>query len=142
MPKALISNPAVAAHFNACPKAMQARLLKLRELILDVANGMPEVGPLEETLKWGQPAYLTSATGSGSLIRIDQVQAVPGRYAMVFHCQTTLVDTFKEMYRDELKFEKNRAIVFDEHDVVPVNALRHCIALALTYHLDKKRQSR
>jgi hypothetical protein len=54
MPKAPttnMANPAVAAHFNTCPKAMQARLLKLRELILDVANGMPEVGPLEETLK-------------------------------------------------------------------------------------------
>jgi hypothetical protein len=75
MPKAPttnMANPAVAAHLNACPKAMQTRLLKLRELILDVANGMPEVGPLEETLKWGQPAYLTSATGSVSLIRVDQ----------------------------------------------------------------------
>lgn len=27
-------------------------------------------GPIEETLKWGDPAYVTSATKSGSTIRV------------------------------------------------------------------------
>ena len=57
---------------------------------------------------------------------------------MYFHCQTTLVDTFKEIFRDDFKFEGNRAIVFEKTDQVPVKELRHCISLALTYHLNKK----
>ena len=45
--------------------------MKLRQLIFDVAAKTKDVGQLEETLKWGEPAYLTSESKSGSLIRID-----------------------------------------------------------------------
>jgi hypothetical protein len=41
------------------------------------------------------------------------------------------------IFRTELKFEGNRAIVFDESDAVPTDALAVCIAAALTYHRDK-----
>ena len=37
--------------------------------------------------------------------------------------------------------EGNRAILFDEHDEVPVHELSHCIALAPTYHLPKGRKA-
>lgn len=59
---------------------------------------------------------------------------------MYFHCQTTLVDTFKELYHDKFRFEGNRSLLFNENDKIPVAELSHCIALALTYHLDKKSQ--
>jgi hypothetical protein len=71
-------------------------------------------------------------------LRIDRVKSAEGQYAMYFHCQTTLVDTFKEIFRGRFVFEGNRALLFDETDAVPVKELRHCIALALTYNLDKK----
>ena len=58
---------------------------------------------------------------------------------MHFHCQTTLVATFRELYPGDLKFDRNRSIVFEENDDVPEEALRHCISLALTYHLHKRR---
>lgn len=57
---------------------------------------------------------------------------------MYFHCQTTLVDTFKEMYRDRFRFEGNRSIVFSENEKIPMKELRYCIFLALTYRLRKK----
>jgi len=56
---------------------------------------------------------------------------------MYFHCKTKLVDTFKELYRDILKFEGNRAIIFDMKDKIPVNELKHSIELSLTYHQRK-----
>lgn len=56
----------------------------------------------------------------------------------IFIAKTTLVDTFREMYRDKFAFEGNRSIVFDADDKIPVDELRHCISMALTYHLDKK----
>jgi hypothetical protein len=110
----------------------------LRELIFEVAAETEGVGALEETLKWSQPAYLTTESKSGSLIRIDQIKSQPGKYAMYFHCQTTLVDTFKEMFKNDFKFEKNRAIVFDPADKMAQASLRQCIFLALTYHRRKK----
>ena len=56
----------VAAVFDAYPKSIKAKLLRLRRMIFEVAARTPEVGPLEETLKWGQPSYLTSVSASQS----------------------------------------------------------------------------
>ena len=49
-----------------------------------------------------------------------------------------LVDSFKTIFPAAFKFEGNRAIVFAEHDELPVAALRICIAMALTYHSNKR----
>lgn len=133
-----IQSAEVAAVFETYPKNLKIKLLFLRQLIFDVASETEGVGALEETLKWGQPSYLTTQSKSGSLVRIDQVKSQPGKYAMYFHCQTALVGTFKEMFRDDFNFEGNRSIVFEETDRIPVIELRHCISLALTYHLNKK----
>jgi uncharacterized protein DUF1801 len=133
-----ISNPEVAQVFNRHPRKMRQKLLKLRQLIFEVASKIDEVGELDETLKWGEPAYLTSQSKSGSLIRIDVKKSDPSRYAMYFHCQTHLVETFRSLFPTTFTYEKNRAIVFNENDRIPVSALRRCIAMALTYHLSKK----
>ena len=133
-------NPAsaVEAVFDAYPKPVRTKLLALRRLIFDTAKTTKGVGALEETLKWGQPSYLTAETKSGSTIRIDQVKPVPGQYAVYFHCQTHLVETFRELY-PELRYEGNRAILLGAEDKVPEAELRHCVALALTYHLGKRK---
>lgn len=133
-----IENAEVAAVFETYPKDVKMKLMFLRQLIFDVASETDGVGELEETLKWGQPSYLTTKSKSGSLIRIDQIKSQEGKYAMYFHCQTTLVDTFNEMYRGKFKFGGNRSIIFSGEDPVPLNELRHCISMALTYHLNKK----
>ena len=99
--------------FDGLSQAGQARnCWQLRKLILDTAKTTKGVGAIEEALKWGQPSYLTSESKSGSTIRIDQVKAVPGQYAVYFHCQTNLVETFRELYPD-LKYSGNRAILLD-----------------------------
>ena len=82
----------------------------------------------------GEPAYITAASKSGSTVRIARKEAKPTQYAMYFNCQTTLVDSFKTMFPTVFTFEGNRALVFDEHDEVPVAALRICVEMALTYH--------
>ena len=96
------------------------------------------MGELEETLKWGEPAYVTSQSKSGSTVRIGWSEKRPAQYAMYFHCQTNLVEKFREVFPDDFTFEGNRAIVFAEGDVVPTERLAFCIAEALTYHLNKK----
>jgi hypothetical protein len=128
---------AVDAVFDGYPRQVRSKLLALRKLILDTAKKTKGVGVIEETLKWGQPSYLTSESKSGSTIRIDQVKAVSSQYAVYFHCQTNLVETFRELYPD-LKYSGNRAIMLDANDRLPEAELRHCVGLALTYHLRKK----
>ena len=127
--------------FNTYPKPVRQKLLALRQMIFDVAKKTKGVGKLEEALRWGQPSYLTPETGSGSTIRIDQIKNEPGKYAMYFICTSGLIEDFKELYKDEMTFVGNRSIVFDVDDRLPKKALRHCISLALTYHLRKKQRT-
>ena len=115
-------------------------MLALRRLIFDTANVTNGVGALEETIKWGQVSYLTSESKSGSTIRIDQVKSATNQYAVFFHCQTNLVETFRELY-PELTYGGNRSILLDGAKQFPKGALRHCVALALTYHVNKRKSS-
>lgn len=126
--------------FSTYPKPVRQKLLALRQMIFDVAKKTPGVGKLEEALRWGQPSYLTPETGSGSTIRIDHIRNEPRKYAMYFICTSGLIEDFKELYKDKLKFVGNRSIVFSVGDRLPEAALRHCVSLALTYHLRKKQR--
>lgn len=137
MPRAVahaFTDASVASVFDAYPAALRTRLLAVRDLIFDVADDTSGVGEIEEVLRWGQPAYLTSASKSGSLIRVDRYRHDDRNYAIFFHCQTTLVDTFREIYRAQLSFDGNRCIVLPVAEDMPVAALRDCIKRALTYH--------
>jgi hypothetical protein len=136
------SDPAVDAVFDSYPRPIKTKLLALRRLIFDTAKATKGVGRLEETLKWGQPSYLTPETKSGSTIRIDRVKSTANQYAVYFHCQTDLVGTFRELYPGELNYAGNRSIVLNAEDKIPEAALRHCLALALTYHLNKRKAAR
>jgi hypothetical protein len=142
MPRETFSDPAVGAVFSTYPKPLKAKLLALRRLIFDTAKTTRGVGALEETLKWGQPSYLTPETKSGSTIRIDRVKSSANRYAVYFHCQTDLVATFRELYPTELSYDGNRSIILNAEDAIPEPALRHCVALALTYHLNRRKAAR
>jgi hypothetical protein len=132
-----IENAAVARAFAAYPPDLRRRLLELRGLILDTAAATPGVGELEETLKWGEPAYLTSASKSGSSLRLGPVRSSPSRYALYFNCKTTLVDTFRTRFPVELRYEGNRAIVLEAGQAPPLDTLSFCIQAALIYHRRK-----
>lgn len=112
--------------------------MSLRQLIFDTALATEGVGALEETLKWGQPSFLTTQSKSGSTIRIDQMKSNEMEYAIYFHCQTNLVAKFRELYPTELRYGGNRSIMFHVRDELSEEALRHCVALAMTYHLRKR----
>ena len=138
-PRAGSSDPAVEAVFRAYPKPLKAKLLALRRLIFDTARTTTGVGALQETLKWGQPSYLTTETKSGSTIRIDRVKSAADQYAVYFHCQTDLVATFRELYPTQLRYGGNRSILLNAAEEIPASELHHCVALALTYHLRKRK---
>ncbi len=132
----------VCEAFDAAPAAVRPGMLALRALIFETAAAIEGVGPLTETLKWGEPAYLTETSKSGTTIRIGWKKAAPSRYALYFNCNTSLIETFRAQFGDDLAFEGNRAVVFDKDDVLPTKAVTSCIASALTYHRDKKAAAR
>jgi hypothetical protein len=135
------ANAEVLAKFDTYPPNVRRKLLALRELVFRTAAATESVGEIEETLKWGEPAYITK-NGSGSTIRMDWKKKTPNQYAMYFHCQTNLVETFRTMFPHDFKFEGNRALVFALEGKAPQDSLAMCIAAALTYHLNTRRPVR
>lgn len=133
-----INNPEVSAVFKSYPQSIRKKLMFLRQLILETAASTEGVGVIEETLKWGEPSYLTPKTKSGSTIRIDWKKSQEQQYAIYFKCTANLVVSFRERYPKKFRFGGNRSIVFNIDDEIPVRELKSCIALALTYHLNKK----
>ena len=117
--------------FKNYPKAVKSKMLHLRDLVLSTASETDGVEKLEETLKWGEPSYVTK---SGSTLRMDWKEKNPEQYAVYFKCTSKLVPTFKTVYKDKFKFVKNRAIVFNLNEMIPEDELKQCIAMALTYH--------
>ena len=125
--------------FDALPAAARAGLLAVRALIFEAAAQTAGVGRLEETLKWGQPSYLTPDTASGSTIRLGVPKSAQHDYALFVHCQTDLTRQFETNYPGLFEFEGTRAVLFRADKPIPAEALKHCIAMALTYHSRKRK---
>ena len=128
-------NPAVKTVFDNYPDQVRNKMLVLRKLVIDTAKDIDCITALEETLKWGEPSYLTK---NGSTIRMDWKSKKPEQYALYFKCTSRLVETFKKLFKNDFEFEGNRAIVFRLEDEIPIKALKNCIKAALTYHKVKQ----
>ena len=127
----LSTNPNTTKVFQNYPDSVQSQMEKLRKIVLEAASEVDGLENLEETLKWGEPSYLTK---HGSTVRMDWKEKKPDQYTMYFKCTSKLVPTFKELYQDTFTFEGDRAIVFKLDEKIPEKELKHCIKLALTYH--------
>ncbi|MCB4799512.1 DUF1801 domain-containing protein [Neotamlana laminarinivorans] len=127
----IVSHPKVTQVFNNYPEHVKPKMDKLRCLVLQTASEIKDLKHLEETLKWGEPSYLTK---NGSTLRIDWKPKTPNQYAMYFQCTTQLVSTFKILYKNTLTFQANRAIIFNLNSTFPELEIKQCITLALTYH--------
>jgi hypothetical protein len=125
----------VAEVYAAVPTTARDKLMQLRTLIFETAREMPEVGPIEEALRWGEPSYLTPHSKSGTTIRIHWKQRNPEYCALYVNCQTTLIEEYRLRHPQSFEFEGNRAVLFRVSKPLPKAALRDCVRLALTYHI-------
>ncbi len=113
------------------PDLVRDKMRFLRRLVIETANELSEIDKIEETLKWGEPSFVTK---TGSTLRMDWKKKTPDQYQMYFKCTSRLVETFKMVFGDFFEYEKNRAIIFQLDQEVPVNELKQCIKATLMYH--------
>ena len=130
-------NELVKKKFDSYPKRIKPRMKELRKLIFEVARITDGVGEIEETLKWGEPAYLTHRPKSGTTIRMDWKPKYPDQIAIYVNCNTNLITSYKTLFNGELQFEGNRAIILPLNKTLPKEQIMVCVKMALRYHLDK-----
>jgi len=128
-------DPGVAAAFGAFPVRQRDRLLAVRNLVFETAALTPAIGALVESLKWGEPAYRPSRARVGTTVRLGVPPSAPHACAVLVNCRTTLMATFRDLYPDRFRFEGERALILPMDRPLAAEALRHCLSLALTYHL-------
>lgn len=121
--------PDIQSKFATYPEHVRPAMLNLRSLMFSVAEEH-QLGKVVEILSWGEPSYRVKL---GSAVRMDWKPKDPNHYFMFFHCQTKLVDTFRELYSDTLAFQGNRAIVLALNRELPDDIIRHCLEMAFTY---------
>jgi hypothetical protein len=122
----------VKAVFDDYEPDTRERLLALRALIYETAAQTDGVGPLNETLKWGQISYLNPA---GTTLRIDTAPGSTDAIALYVHCQTSIVETLRARYDGLLAFEGTRCVILPDDGEVPPEVVRDCIRAAPTYRL-------
>ena len=121
----------VRDHYKQYSDSIRQPVDDLRTIVIEAASEIEELAEVEETLKLGEPSFLTTG---GSTVRIDWKQSMPDQFAMYFSCTSKLVPTFKRLFGDVFKFDKNRAIVFSTSSPIPTTKLKACVAAALQYH--------
>ena len=131
----LKTNPKVTEKFENYPDNVRDKMRFLRELVIETAKEIEGVNILEETLKWDEPSFLTK---NGSTLRMDWEKKTPNQNQMYFKCTSRLVETFRLVFGDFFEYEKNRAIIFQLNQEIPVEELKKCIKATLTYHKVKQ----
>lgn len=119
------------------PPDIRNCLLELRRMILDTAVETDGAGKIVETLKWGQPSYLTENPKSGTTIRIARDGSELGDIGLYVSCNTSLVSEWRGLFPN-LIFGGDRSLHLSLAKPLPLPELRQMIGMALTYHSRKK----
>lgn len=116
-------------------------LLELRHLVIKTARDDNRIGKLTETLKWGEPAFLTDETKAGSTLRLGYSK-LSNSPALFVSCSTPLLMTLKELdTAGVLQYHGLRDIAVPNITSKNTGMIQTCILKTLTYHLDKKKTS-
>ncbi|MEM1037860.1 MAG: hypothetical protein AAGI12_00145 [Pseudomonadota bacterium] len=128
---------AVQKAFAALPPSASKILLQVRERILAQSTANATIGPVTETLKWGQPSYLTEKTQAGSTLRLSTTKE-DQKPAIFVHCQSGLADEIRDLYGDTLSVPDQRHVVLPHMMEDHAQTIDHVIALVLTHHARKR----
>ena len=128
-------NPEIGQVFDKYPPKTKQILLTIRQWIFEVAESSDKIGQIEERLKWGEPSYVSHTPKSGTTLRLSKLKSSESAYGLFVHCQTSLIEEFRVAYPD-LKYDKNRGVLFDSHQPIQRDAIKQFIYLALTYHCE------
>ena len=136
MAKLLVStHPEFEAKIESYPEVVKPKMQALRTLVLETARASETITRLGETLKWGEPSFVTP---QGSTLRMDWKPKNPNHYALYFQCTSKLVHTFRLVFANTFTYEGNRAIILPLETDLPTDELKACILATLTYHKVKQ----
>ncbi|MEP2920237.1 MAG: hypothetical protein ABJP06_05890 [Sulfitobacter sp.] len=115
------------------PAEARLKFTDIRALILE-AGARADIGPLTESLKWGQPAWRPDRPRKGSTLRLNWSDKLPRTLALFVDCKTTLAAEIFAAYPDDFQYESNRAMRMQLNAPLPKDAIAYLAHATFTYH--------
>lgn len=123
----------MAAAVSQWPTRAQAHFNTLRGMVYTTAQDC-SAAPIEETLKWGEPAFLTPVTRSGSTIRLGWQRKKPDWFGIYMNCRTSIVHQVQDLFPDAFEYDGTRGLLWPLAASIPIEATDFALRTALTYH--------
>lgn len=127
----------VHAEVITWPKAAQDSFRHLRAVFLATAE-TAQIGPLDETLKWGQPAWRPRKPRTGATLRMTWMPSEPDHLVILVDCKTDLAVRMRTLYPNLGINDGQRRIALCLHRPHSEEPLRHLAAMTFCYHLDRR----
>ncbi|APX11725.1 hypothetical protein [Tateyamaria omphalii] len=127
----------ILTRVESWPQSAQSHFLRTRTLVHDVATS-EDVGPLDESLKWGQPSWRPKRARTGSTLRLDWSPATPDRLLAFVDCKTDLAAQMDHRFPGQFHNDGRRALGFDTTHPLDKDAVWQLARLTLTYHRSKR----
>lgn len=115
------------------PQQAKDQFCEIRALILAAAE-QADVGVVEESLKWGQPAWRPKRARTGSTLRLNWQDNSPQTIALFVDCKSTISATMRDIYPHDFQYESNRGLRLYLGTPLPEQAIDHLARLTFTYH--------
>ena len=103
-----------------------------RAVFQDAAK-QADVGTLEESLKWGQPAWRPARPRTGSTLRLFWTPSRATVMQVFVDCKTDLAARMQTLYPD-LCNDGRRRLEINIADALPEQGLAHLAQMTFTYH--------
>lgn len=114
--------------------AAQQQFHAIRAIALEVAQH-PLIGPLDECLKWRQPAWRPRTPRTGSTLRVNWTHGLADALMVYVDCKTDLAGQMSTRFPDQFHNDGRRSLRFDLAAPLPGDAIRQLAYLTFTYHL-------
>lgn len=118
------------------PQAAQDHLKAARRIACDMAQSAA-IGPLEESLKWGQPAWRPRAPRTGATLRLNWSPSHPDHLMALVDCKTDLASQMSISFPGQFLNDGRRSLSFDLAHPLPGDAFAQLAHLTFTYHRRK-----
>ncbi|WP_299625755.1 hypothetical protein [uncultured Tateyamaria sp.] len=121
------------------PDPAQIRLQSMRAMFHDVAQAA-DVGPLDESLKWGHPAWRPRRARMGSTLRLHWSEGSPKSLIAFVDCKTNLAQQMQTRF-PEIPTDGRREIRL-ALDQDHADAIWQLAYLTFTYHRARQAAAR
>lgn len=129
--------PDILNTFALWPDIVQQGAMHVRTVCWDVAKAA-ETGPLDESLKWGQPAWRPRKPRIGSTLRLGWRGDAPDHLDLYVDCKTDIAARVTDAFPDVFDSDKRRRLTIALDRDLPTDALWHLVHQTLTYHRSKR----